>query len=937
MPVPFLRVVELLEAIEALQSNHSLPPTKVKTLVKALIYRWFSSNRCDIDGDPKTVLAIQSTLQPALRPDRVYMLREEGLAKAVTKALCIAGTGRGNDLAQWRTCGDLGEAVRRVMRGVDCEGGKVTVGQVDELLDKLAARSHFSNKELARRVRTDQLAPPAELLELFNQLSSVEGKWLTRCILKSLAPVRMPETITLQAYHFLLPKLYMVQDNLEKACQQICDERLTKACPIAQPDPNKYQDWLEKSISFVKPVAGVKVGRGEFVKATSTAHAIQLAGNRKMMMERKYDGEYCQIHIDLTKSPNNWIKIFSKSGKDSTQDRVGLHEAIYRALKIDMDDEREFKEKCILEGEMVVYCDREKKIMPFHYIRSHVSRSGVYIGSANDGIPRSASSHVMILLFDILLMDGTSLLNHSLTSRLERLERVLVEPQEGYCQQIERTKIDFSINKEAAGQRLRRYFARAILNRWEGCVLKPCDAPYFNFLGTRPDKSSRGYGFYGTENAWVKLKKDYIVGLGDTADFAIVGGVSDHKRAATVKQAAGSLNSFHAAVLLNKQDVKMYGAKPQLKVVFEVTYSITQADLSWIQKCAYFDAIPYKPGAPLEQFDLLFPSELSLTKPTHIFSHPLVFEICGGSFDRQTNCGFFTPRHPRVSKVHWDREFSDALSFDELQLLAHDALHGAHGGSQQERLWIAKLERGDVGEQIEETPQNSTRRGDEVTPSVTGSLAPGTPKRARHVFSLTPEDGARKRKTGSGVKRDEGTQDASPLRKKQHRRDSVSGCTNLTGLFAKSFIEYTANDTSLSQRSSVPDSQPPAANDHSQSQRSSVPDSQPTFVTKAEPAATNPPSQPDVCASPISRLHLHGVSVIDEFRPAAPVVPAYGSIILVDELRPRYTCALVEFLEEKKRERPKGEEGWGVWEWRAAEMKVGVTGRAWEGWWIWDI
>jgi hypothetical protein len=192
MPVPFLRVVELLEATEAIQTDSSLPPTKAKTLVKDLIYRWFSSNRRDIGRDPKTVIAIQSTLQPTLRPDRVYQLREDGLARAVVKALCITGTRRGDDLIHWRTRGDLGEAVRRVIREADCQGSKVTVEQVDEVLDKLAARSHFSNKELVGRVRTGQLAPPAELLELFNRLSSVEGKWLTRCILKSLAPVQIP-------------------------------------------------------------------------------------------------------------------------------------------------------------------------------------------------------------------------------------------------------------------------------------------------------------------------------------------------------------------------------------------------------------------------------------------------------------------------------------------------------------------------------------------------------------------------------------------------------------------------------------------------------------------------------------------------------------------------------------------------------------------------
>jgi DNA ligase-4 len=48
-------------------------------------------------------------------------------------------------------------------------------------------------------------------------------------------------------------------------------------------------------VALVKPEIGVKVGRAEFVKARSCKHAIERAKGRKMMMERKYDGEYCQV------------------------------------------------------------------------------------------------------------------------------------------------------------------------------------------------------------------------------------------------------------------------------------------------------------------------------------------------------------------------------------------------------------------------------------------------------------------------------------------------------------------------------------------------------------------------------------------------------------------------------------------------------------------
>jgi DNA ligase 4 len=45
-------------------------------------------------------------------------------------------------------------------------------------------------------------------------------------------------------------------------------------------------------------------------------------------------------------------------------------------------------------------------------------------------------------------------------------------------------------------------------------VLKGCDDPYFSLNSAK---------------AFIKLKKDYIAGLGDTADFAIVGGHRDAK------------------------------------------------------------------------------------------------------------------------------------------------------------------------------------------------------------------------------------------------------------------------------------------------------------------------------------------------------------------------------------------------------------------------
>jgi DNA ligase 4 len=49
---------------------------------------------------------------------------------------------------------------------------------------------------------------------------------------------------------------------------------------------------------------GVMVPRPAHEKARSIKHCCQLAGLRRMSVERKYDGEDCQIHIDLNKPRN---------------------------------------------------------------------------------------------------------------------------------------------------------------------------------------------------------------------------------------------------------------------------------------------------------------------------------------------------------------------------------------------------------------------------------------------------------------------------------------------------------------------------------------------------------------------------------------------------------------------------------------------------------
>jgi len=75
----------------------------------------------------------------------------------------------------------------------------------------------------------------------------------------------------------------------------------------------------------------------------------------------------------------------------------------------------------------------------------------------------------------------------------------------------------------------------------------------------------------------------------------------------------------------------------------------------------------------------------------------------GGGFDKPSNCNYYILRWPRVVKIHWDRDWRDAIGFDELQELAEEAIRTPKGTTttvleeEEERRWVKRLEQGDPG------------------------------------------------------------------------------------------------------------------------------------------------------------------------------------------------------------------------------------------------
>lgn len=385
MPLLFKNLCDLLSTLESYSSRRSpLLPAKREKLYSETITQWFRYHKISLDSPDIDPVVLLSALLPARRTDRVYGIQAQSLSRKLRRCLNL-GEGRWQQLEQWKSPGqgDLGECVERVQRqaefSVPPPANEVTLEEVDRMLANIAKTNRFSAPSVRAYTPTSSPTDLAESLrQLYHRLQSREAKWLTRMILKDYPGLELKDSMLFRCIDARLPAMIRNQDSFESAIDSLRNRKsLASADPHGDRRPTDTQN-----AGILMPKLGTKVGRANYLKGRSVQQVISMVTGRLMSIERKYDGEYCQIHIDLSKRESP-IQIFSKSGKDSTKDREKLHQSITKSLRIGSDD-CGFTKACILEGEMVVWSDTGNNILPFCKLRKHVSRSGSFLGAAAD-------------------------------------------------------------------------------------------------------------------------------------------------------------------------------------------------------------------------------------------------------------------------------------------------------------------------------------------------------------------------------------------------------------------------------------------------------------------------------------------------------------------------------------------------------------------------
>jgi DNA ligase-1 len=217
--------------------------------------------------------------------------------------------------------------------------------------------------------------------------------------------------------------------------------------------------------------------------------------------EYKYDGERAQIHFvahdadmemattapSAGKSDRGVANIFSRNSEDLSKKYPDILAKLPTWVK-------EGTKSFVLDCETVAWDMVEKKVLPFQQLMTR-KRKDVKV--------EDVKVKVCVFAFDILYLNGEALVNKSFRERRNHLQDAFI-PVEG----------EFAFAKYGDTNELEEIqilLEDSVKASCEGLMVKMLDGPESSY---EPSKRSQN---------WLKVKKDYLAGVGDSLDLVVLG------------------------------------------------------------------------------------------------------------------------------------------------------------------------------------------------------------------------------------------------------------------------------------------------------------------------------------------------------------------------------------------------------------------------------
>ncbi|KAL3777319.1 hypothetical protein ACHAW5_005955 [Stephanodiscus triporus] len=231
---------------------------------------------------------------------------------------------------------------------------------------------------------------------------------------------------------------------------------------------------------------GVPVGPMLAKPTKSIKDVLKRLDGMRFTLEYKYDGERAQVHM----LPNGETRVFSRSLLDSSEKFPEV--PLYVRESCAASGVTDF----VLDAEVVAFNRETGQFAPFQVLSTR-KRTGE---SAE-----SAKIRVIVQAFDLMYLNGKSLLDKTLAERRDLMKRNFL-PIDDKFQYA--TSMDHKEDGDTAA--IEEFLDAAVKGQCEGLMVKTLDenAAY------EPSRRSLN---------WLKLKKDYLDGLGDSVDLVPLG------------------------------------------------------------------------------------------------------------------------------------------------------------------------------------------------------------------------------------------------------------------------------------------------------------------------------------------------------------------------------------------------------------------------------
>lgn len=395
---------------------------------------------------------IQGRVGPFYEPLEIGMA-EKNIASAIARSYDI---NRQEVLKEYGQVGDLGKVAERLSQKSGARSQGISVKEVFETLREIALYSGDGTVE--KKVTA--------LSGLLAKADGVEAKHLVRIPLGT-SRLGIGDPTVLDA--FAVAKL---GDRSQRKLLEGAYNRVSDLGLIGE----KLWEGGLKAVENLEVTVGRPI-RSQLAERLPNPEAILQKFDGFAHAQKKFDGFRVQIHKD-----GNKVRLFSRNLEETTPMFPEIIQGVLKQVKA---------KTAILDSEALAYNPESNEFLPFQETTKRRRKHGIEAAAL--------STPLKAMVFDIMYLDGKSLMDLPVTERIKHLLKVVhgddvLIPQPGEVTD--------------SAERIQLLFDEALTEGLEGLIVKRPDSKY--------EAGARNFN-------WVKQKRNSSGQLQDTVDCVILG------------------------------------------------------------------------------------------------------------------------------------------------------------------------------------------------------------------------------------------------------------------------------------------------------------------------------------------------------------------------------------------------------------------------------